>query len=196
MICRIVLLLAVLICVHVTTASRRRQCVMDSLGLNLSSCDACSLKTRPTLPENTPQAMIIMSQGDPTQSSLMVIAARLVAARLSVLIVFDPSQAKLRSLLEKQIASSVPCDIEPLVSKLLSFRLANETIGRSAPVESPYDALPHAARSDYRVLRAILNTDLPNVIVVRCYFAANVSFIINFPHNGRDAIFCSCMRPT
>jgi hypothetical protein len=188
MICRAVLFLAVLLCVHETSASRRRQCVVDTLGFNLSTCDACSLKTRPTLPENAPQVMIVMSQGDPTQSPLMVIVARLVSARFSVLIVFDPSQAKLQSLLEKQIASSVPCDIEPLVSKLLSFQVVNETIGRGAPVESPYDAL-HQAAFDYRVLRAILNTDdLPKIMLVRCYFAAIVLFIMSCPHNGRDSI--------
>jgi hypothetical protein len=162
-------------------ATASRQLVVDSSGTYLSSCNACSLKSQPTLSGNVPQAIIVMPQGDPRHSPLITVASQLVAASLRVLIVYDPRQPKLEPILEKQVASSVPCDIEPLVSRLLSFQMANETISRSSPVQSPYDALFHA-RSDYRILQGIITRDdLPNVIVVG-YLDDMVSFIMSYAH--------------
>ena len=165
----------------VATASSRRQCLVDSSGVDLSSCNACPLKTGPTLSGNLLQAMIVMPQGDPRLSPLITVASQLVAARLEVLIVYDRRQPKLESILKKQVASSVPCDMEPLISRLLSFRMANETVCRSSSAKSPYDALFQAG-SDYGILQGIVTRDvLPNVIVVGNLFDM-ASLVMSYSH--------------
>lgn len=169
----VILMLMGLVMVFAAVSNAGRQCLSMTNEtvrvMQFSSCETCI--TQPKVKENAteivgPQVvMIVMSEVEQTEFMLTV-AARLIQARLKVVLVYDENGPDL-SRLKERIEDSVSCDTIPLLTSLLSFQPTNQAIhSQSVRLESPYDALDRAEWG-YQSLETVLdNVDHPPDVIV------------------------------
>lgn len=173
-------------------SSMARRCVegVDSTKITLSStCVRCSFRN--PAEEDVPQIMILIASDDPIKSPLLTIASQCIAARMRVVVVRvlhsnEDDNDNMELMLERRITSTIPCDIEPL----LSFQYVSvEDIITNMALNSPYDALSKAEAVYDALSRKLMEAGvLPDIMVV-CYSCAQSVLVCVHPSHSISSHF-------